>query len=110
MTWGDFSMTARAARIGFFTTVTPATAPAQWSFPSMIEASSSFFPSWVNTAPLPALNSGESSRTTTAASTTSGPCRPACQAQPARRAACRSRRYAASNSGVSPFLKGAPPP
>ena len=36
----------------------------------MIAASSSFFPSWVNTAPLPALKFGSSSSTTIAALTT----------------------------------------
>ena len=40
----------------------PATAPALSVLPSMIEASSSFVPALVRTAPLPALKRGESSR------------------------------------------------
>ena len=64
-------MTRRASRIGFFTCFTPATAPAIIVRPSMIDASSSFVPSCVKTAPLPALNCGESSRMTTAACTAS---------------------------------------
>ena len=63
ITCGLFSITAIAALIGFFTVVTPATAPALRVLPSIIEASSSFLPSWVKTAPLPALKRGESSIT-----------------------------------------------
>ena len=63
MTCLDFSITARARLTGFLVRVTPATAPAWRVRPSMIEASSSLRPSAVNTAPLPALNSGSSSRT-----------------------------------------------
>ena len=64
-------MTARASRIGFFTVLTPATAPALSVAPSISEASSSFFPSWVKTAPLPALKWGSSSSTVIAAVTAS---------------------------------------
>src|SRR5205814_336553 len=67
----DFSMTARAAEIGFLMIVTPATEPAFIVFPSMIAESSSLRPSCVKTAPLPALKSGESSRMRIDASTAS---------------------------------------
>ena len=71
ITCTEVSMTLRAKRIGFLTMVTPATAPASRVAPFMKEASSSFLPSLVNTAPLPALNSGVSSRKTMVASTAS---------------------------------------
>ena len=61
-TWRESVITLRANVIGFFTRVTPEIAPQLRSRPSMIAASSSFLPSWVKTAPLPALNRGESSR------------------------------------------------
>ena len=61
----------RASSIGFLTWRTPATAPAFCVAPSMIAASSSLMPAWLNTAPLPALKSGESSRIFTAATTAS---------------------------------------
>ena len=50
---------------------TPATAPARSALPSMMAASSSTVPAFVNTAPLPALNSGESSSTVITAVTAS---------------------------------------
>ena len=71
MTYGDFSITARARLMGWRVRATPATAPAFRLEPSMMEASSSFLPSEVKTAPRPALKSGSSSRTWTAASTAS---------------------------------------
>ena len=64
-------MTARASEIGLRVRVTPATAPAARLAPSMIAASSSTLPCAVKTAPRPALNSGSSSSTRTAASTAS---------------------------------------
>ncbi len=51
----------RASSTGFLMWVTPQTAPALSVAPSMMEASSSLWPSRVNTAPCPALNSGSSS-------------------------------------------------
>ena len=51
----------------FFTVVTRPTAPARSESPFMIEASSSFLPSAVKTAPLPALNTVASSMMTIAA-------------------------------------------
>ena len=77
ITCGECSITARASRIGFFTCRTPATAPARNVLPSMIAASSSLFPSWVNTAPLPALKFGSSSSTVIAAATASSALLPA---------------------------------
>ena len=62
MTCGDFSITSRARLIGLRICLSLATAPALRVRPSMIEASSSFVPSCVKTAPLPALKSGLSSR------------------------------------------------
>ena len=49
----------------------PATPPALISSPFIIEASNSTFPSSFKTAPLPALNNGESSKTLITLSTTS---------------------------------------
>ena len=63
--------TLSASSIGFLMCSTPVTAPVSSVFPSMIEASSSCFPSVVNTAPLPALKSGLSSIVTMAALTAS---------------------------------------
>ncbi len=71
MTCGERSITSRASSTGLRTCRTPVTAPALSVCPSMIEASSSITPSWLNTAPRPALNRGESSRTRTAAATAS---------------------------------------
>ena len=62
---------ALAALIGFLIVFTPATAPASNVLPFIMAASSSFFPSLVNTAPLPALNNGLSSSILTLASTAS---------------------------------------
>jgi len=55
----------------FFTVVTRPTAPARSESPFMIEASSSFLPSAVKTAPLPALNTVASSMMPIAALTAS---------------------------------------
>ncbi|MNY39814.1 hypothetical protein D3C86_1745180 [compost metagenome] len=71
ITCGDFNITVFAAVIGFLIVVTDATEPAIKFFPSIIDASISFLPSLVNTAPFPALNNGESSIIFTAASTAS---------------------------------------
>ena len=52
-----------AARvIGFLTFEVPDDAPALRSLPLIMDASFSTFPSLLNTLPLPALNSGESSK------------------------------------------------
>src|SRR5690606_6887941 len=100
-TCGDFSITARASLMGFFTRLTPATAPAARLLPSMIAASSSLVPAFVNTAPLPALNSGESSMTTIAATPPSRLAPPASStAYPAGSACSSAARYSASSSGV----------
>lgn len=64
-------MTFLAADIGFFIFVVLATDPALLSFPSIILASSSFTPLEEKTAPFPALNIYESSRTRIAVSTAS---------------------------------------
>ena len=97
----DFSITARAAVIGFLMVVTPATAPASLVLPSMIEASSSFLPSLVKTAPLPALKSGSSSNTLTVASTASTLVPPLARISwPAFSARSSEARYCASISGV----------
>src|SRR5665647_3206671 len=45
ITWGEASMTFLAAEIGLRMSVTPATAPAERSLPSIIAASSSLMPS-----------------------------------------------------------------
>src|SRR5690606_26212622 len=74
----DSSITSLASWIGFLMRVTPATAPACKVAPFMIEASSSFLPSAVNTAPLPALNNGEFSSTAIAAATASTLLPPCC--------------------------------
>ena len=63
MTCSDWFITANANEIGFFTFVTPETAPALSVFPHIIEASISFFFLLEKTDPFPALNSGEFSRT-----------------------------------------------
>ena len=55
----------------FFIVVTPATGPADSVAPFIIAASSSFFPSLVNTAPFHLLKSELSSRLRTQASTAS---------------------------------------
>ncbi len=57
--------------MGLRIVATPATEPAISVDPSMIDASSSIRPALLNTAPLPALNNGESSITTIAAITAS---------------------------------------
>ncbi len=64
-------MTLIARSIGLRTRCTAATAPAFSEAPSITEASSSFWPSALNTAPLPALNRGESSSSLMAARTAS---------------------------------------
>jgi hypothetical protein len=61
MTCGDRSITIFAALIGFLIPRTDAIAPASRVRPSMIEASVSTTPAWLAIAPLPALNSPESS-------------------------------------------------
>src|SRR5213075_2702660 len=61
-----------------FDMMKPGDGPAANVFPSMIEASSSFLPSAVKTAPFPALNNGESSRMRIAISTASMLVFPAC--------------------------------
>ena len=71
ITWPDCVITACAAVIGFLIVVTPATAPAIRLLPSITEASSSFLPSCVKTAPFPALKSGESSNILIVATTAS---------------------------------------
>src|SRR5215217_7835028 len=71
ITCGDFSITLRASSMGFFTWRRPATEPAARVVPSMMAASSSLMPSWLKTAPLPALKWGESSRMRMAAVTAS---------------------------------------
>ncbi|GIT77969.1 MAG: hypothetical protein Ct9H300mP32_3510 [Verrucomicrobiota bacterium] len=99
---GDFSITARAARMGFFTVVTPPTAPACSARPSIIDASSSFLPSAVKTAPLPALNTGASSIMTMAASTASSALPPCLRIVCPARSDCSSVAwYSRSCSGVS---------
>src|SRR5437763_1729026 len=101
MTCFDFSITARAAEIGFLMTVTPATDPAASVCPFMMAASISFFPSCVKTAPLPALNSGESSRMRMLASTASRLEPPFIStACPVRSASSSFSRYCFSISGV----------
>src|SRR5690348_17321138 len=111
MTCFERSMTRRARRIGFFTCVTLATAPA-WSVrPSMMAASSSFVPVFVNTAPRPALKSGESSSTTIAAATASRLVPPpASTSRPARSASVIVARYASSCSAVMSRLRIVPTP
>ena len=82
-------------------TPTAATAPALRVAPSMIEASCSLRPSWLNTAPRPALNSGESSITMIAAITASTLLPPrASTAWPAASEAASAAVYPASRSGV----------
>src|SRR5688572_19368035 len=101
ITCADRSMTARAAVIGLRMIVTPATDPAPRVFPSMIDASNSLRPSWVNTAPLPALKRGLSSRIRMAASTASRLDPPRCRtAWPDRNDCSRAARYSFSRSGV----------
>src|ERR1051325_7871132 len=101
----DFSITARAAVIGFLMIATPATEPAFFVFPSMIAASSSFFPSCVNTAPFPALKSGESSMKRTVASTASRLEPPLARtACPICSASLSAARYSRSRSSVM-FLR-----
>ena len=93
MTWGDCSMTARAAAIGWRVVVRPATAPAVRSAPFMTAASSSFRPAAVKTAPRPALNSGSSSISWIAAWTASIAVPPlASTPDPAARARVRAAR------------------
>ena len=95
------SSTARAALIGLRMCRAPEMAPAARSDPSMIEASSSCTPSVFSAAPWPALKCGESSSTTTAASTASR-ARPPLRStvQPARRA-CASTSSASAHSTSS---------
>lgn len=71
MTWLVFSITLRAADMGFFTFCTIVTDPAFLVLPSIILASISIVPLSVSTDPRPALNNSESSITLTAASTAS---------------------------------------
>ena len=63
ITWSESVITFIANSIGLFTSVTPAIAPAFNDFPSINEASNSLVSSCVKTAPLPALNKGDSSIT-----------------------------------------------
>ena len=63
MTCSDWFITANANEIGFFTFVTPDTAPALSVLPHIIEASISLIFLLEKTDPFPALNSGEFSRT-----------------------------------------------
>ena len=65
------SITRRASLMGFLIPCTAATAPAASVFPSMIAASISTLPRLLRVEPVPALKSGLSSRTTTAASAAS---------------------------------------
>ena len=69
-------ITFLARVMGWRTFRTPATAPQERSEPSMMDASSSCFPSELKTAPLPALNSGSSSRYRITCSTASIPSPP----------------------------------
>ena len=77
ITYGVCSITARASAIGCRVNCTSATDPTASVAPSISAASISFFPSAANAEPRPALNSGSSSSTFTAASTASSalPCR-----------------------------------
>jgi hypothetical protein len=70
-TWSERSITLRAALIGCLTMVTSATAPALWSSPRMMAASSEACPSWSSTDPVPASKSPDASMTRMAASTPS---------------------------------------
>src|SRR6056297_466429 len=94
-------MTASARSMGLAMRRTAATAPALSVAPSITEASSSFSPSALNTAPLPALKNGESSRMFTAACTASRLVPPSVSTRwPTRTASSSSARTAASCSGV----------
>ena len=111
ITCGEASITARARRIGLRTRRTPAIAPARPLAPSMIAASSALWPSWVNTAPRPALNSGASSSTAIAAATASSAAPPSrSTACPACSARARAWRAAASSAAARlPRSTPAPP-
>src|SRR3546814_10598022 len=79
--------------------------------PSISEASSSLRPSWVNTAPLPALNSGLSSSTVIAAVTASSAGLPAASsAWPVRKARVIAARSAASSASLVPSRWRPAPP
>ena len=69
ITWAVFSITSRARRIGFFTSVRQPTAPAPPACPRITDASVSTLPRRLSADPTPALNVGSSSRQITAAST-----------------------------------------
>ena len=89
----------------------PATAPAFKVFPSITEASNSFFPSFVNTAPLPALNRESSSSIFIADSTASIAVPPFFKiALPAFNAFCKPCIYNFSFSGVMLLLRIVPAP
>src|SRR6266702_1749009 len=106
-----FSITRRASTIGFLMCFTPATAPARRVPPSITAASSSFVPALVNTAPLPALNSGESSSTVITAMTASRLAPPPrSTSYPARIAWVSVARYAESSAGVMLSLRIVPAP
>src|SRR6266566_2956138 len=107
----DFSITSRASTIGFLMCFTPATAPARRVPPSITAASSSFVPALVNTAPLPALNRGESSSTVITAMTASRLAPPPrSTSYPARIARVSVARYAESSAGVMLSLRIVPAP
>ena len=97
---------------GFLIPEIKETAPAFNVFPSIIEASISWVSSAVKTAPFPALNKCESSKTTTAFSTASIAVPPFSKTTyPAFMADFKTSLYCASNSEVIiPFTKVPAPP
>src|SRR5882672_1815139 len=104
-------MIKRASATGFLMPRTFATAPARRSLPSMIDASSSCSPCALNTAPLPALKSGESSSRRTASSTTSRPAAPAASmAAPAASTSASAARIASARRASRPSSRAAPAP
>ncbi len=104
-------MTLRAANTGLRTRCTPAMAPERSVAPSMMAASSSWVPALVNTAPWPALNSGQSSSRRTASVTASSALPPwASTAWPAARMDSSASRYSCSFSGDMAARDIAPAP
>jgi histidinol-phosphate aminotransferase len=93
------SSTARAMSMGWRALAMAATPPKRSRVPSMTAASASTSPSRVNTEPTPALNSGSSSSTRTAAMTASSADPPrASSSRPARVAASQPARAASWSS------------
>ena len=107
ITYGLF--TARASRTGLLLRITPATAPQARSLPRWMAASSSGSPSRLSTPPIPALNSGHSSSSTTACSTASSAVAP-CSSSALADSAMRASAARCSGCGPAPGARSPAPP